>query len=383
MSHMNLHIFNKKISFVVFGALLLLVLSLAFSSTASAHGYVNKPESRGLLCKTGANINCGGVQYEPQSLEAPGNFPIGGPADGKIAGANIFPKLDEQSKYRWTKVPMKSGANTFEWTLTAPHATTKWDYYITKQNWNPDQPLKRNDLELFCSINGGGKKPSSNVKHNCKVPERSGYQVILAVWTIADTPNAFYNVIDANFDGTTIPSTEPDPVDPDPNTNNWSSTQVYLGGNEVTYNGSLFKAKWWTLGDIPGSSAVWELVKNNESEIPDSSTNKWSTNKVYLGGDKVKYNGNYYKAKWWTLGEVPGKSAVWELIKNNESEIPDSSTNEWSTSKVYLGGDTVKYNGNYYKAKWWTQGEKPSNSIVWELLKDNSSVKTNSFMRGL
>lgn len=347
---MKLHIFNSKSLSVVFGALLLLVLSFAFSSTASAHGYVSKPESRGLLCKTGANINCGGVQYEPQSLEAPGNFPIGGPADGQIAGANTFPKLDEQSKYRWTKVPMKSGANTFEWTLTAAHATAKWDYYITKQDWNPDQPLKRADLELFCSINDGGKKPPFNVKHNCEVPERSGYQEILAVWTIADTPNAFYNVIDANFDGTTIPPIDPGPINPDPNpdTNNWSSTQVYVGGNEVTYNGSLYKAKWWTQGEQPDNSAVWELVKGNGSETPDPSANEWSTSKVYLGGDKVLYNGNQYKAKWWTQGEKPGNSIVWELVKANGNGATYSSVNEWNIGNVYLGGNKVKYTNVLY-----------------------------------
>lgn len=370
---MKLHIFNTKLLSVVFGAIIVAAFSFTFSSTASAHGFVSKPESRGLLCKTGANINCGGVQYEPQSLEAPGNFPIGGPADGQIAGANTFPKLDEQTKYRWTKVPMKSGANTFEWTLTGAHATAKWDYYITKQGWNPDQPLIRADLELFCSINDGGKKPSSSVKHNCTIPERSGYQVILAVWSIADTANAFYNVIDANFDGTTVPPIDPGPgtpnPDPDPNTNNWSSTQVYVGGNEVTYNGSLYKAKWWTQGEKPDISAVWELVQGDGSEAPDPSTNEWSPSKVYLGGDRVEYNGTQYKAKWWTQGEKPGTSIVWELVKANGSGTPISSVSDWNINKVYLGGDKAMYTNVLYQANWWTQGNTPSSSREWSIVK--------------
>ncbi|WP_188006740.1 Chitin-binding protein [Sporosarcina sp. ANT_H38] len=371
---MKSRMFTAKPLAVVFGAMLMVVLSLTFSSTVNAHGYVSQPESRGLLCKTGANIDCGGVQYEPQSLEAPGNFPIGGPADGHIAGANIFPKLDEQSKYRWTKVPMKSGANTFEWSLTAAHATTKWDYYITKKDWNPDQPLKRADLEPFCTINDGGKNPAFSVKHNCNVPDRSGYQVILAVWSIADTPNAFYNVIDANFDGTTVPPIDPGPVDPDPTpnpnpeTDTWSSTQVYVGGNEVTYNGSVYKAKWWTQGEKPGDSAVWELVTDNGNVTPEPSANEWNTSKVYLGGHKVEYNGNHYQAKWWTQGEKPGSSAVWELVKSNGSVVPDDSTNEWSASKVYLSGDRVKYTSVLYQANWWTQGNSPDSSREWSIV---------------
>ncbi|MEK5036519.1 lytic polysaccharide monooxygenase [Sporosarcina sp. FSL K6-3457] len=325
---MELRMFDARSLFVVLGALVLLVLTLGFSSTASAHGYVSQPESRGLLCKTGANIDCGGVQYEPQSLEAPKNFPEAGPADGQIAGANVFPKLDEQSKYRWTKVAMQSGANTFEWTLTAAHATAKWEYFITKPGWNPDAPLKRADFELFHTVNDGGKRPDFTVKHNINVPERSGYHVILAVWTVADTPNAFYNVIDANFDGTNppidpdpTPDPDPDPVDPvDPSTGTWSSTQVYTGGQEVTYNGSTYKAKWWTQGEKPGESAVWELVNGsggdngNGGVTPDPSADEWSASKVYLAGDKATYNGILYQAKWWTQGSNPSTSNEWSIV---------------------------------------------------------------------
>ena len=32
----------------------------------------------------------------------------------------------------------------------------------------------------------------------------------------------------------------------------------------------------------------------------------------------------------------------------------------WDPSKVYVGGDTVLYNGKTYQAKWWTQGNNPS-----------------------
>lgn len=38
----------------------------------------------------------------------------------------------------------------------------------------------------------------------------------------------------------------------------WSSTAVYVGGNQVSFNGHLWQAKWWTQGDVPGGSAnVW------------------------------------------------------------------------------------------------------------------------------
>lgn len=188
-----------------FGIMLIAVFCMfLLAEKASAHGYIDSPGSRGYLCKLGQNTDCGAVVYEPHSLEAPKGFPAAGPADGKIASAGgIFPKLDEQSANRWTKVNMSSGTNTFHWTLTAAHATSSWKYYITKPNWNPDAPLTRDSFDLtpFCSVDYGGVRPPFTYSDTCNVPVRTGYHVILAVWEIADTANAFYNVIDVNFGG--------------------------------------------------------------------------------------------------------------------------------------------------------------------------------------
>jgi len=43
----------------------------------------------------------------------------------------------------------------------------------------------------------------------------------------------------------------------------WSSTATYVGGNQVTYNGSLWQARWWTYNDVPGGAAgVWTLLSS-------------------------------------------------------------------------------------------------------------------------
>ncbi|WP_315794515.1 lytic polysaccharide monooxygenase [Paenibacillus sp. BIC5C1] len=186
--------------------LVLTTVSMLFNSPkALSHGYVEGPASRAALCASGVNQDCGSIVYEPQSLEAPKGFPAAGPTDGHIASANgVFPKLDEQSATRWSKVNMSSGTNTFTWKLTANHSTASWKYYITKPNWNPNAPLSRDSFDLtpFCSVPYNGSQPPFSYTNSCNVPERSGYHVILAVWEVADTPNAFYNVIDVNFSGT-------------------------------------------------------------------------------------------------------------------------------------------------------------------------------------
>ncbi|WP_025851486.1 lytic polysaccharide monooxygenase [Paenibacillus ehimensis] len=218
--------------------LLMVVIMLLFSDRAFAHGYIDSPGSRAYLCKLGQNKNCGAIIYEPQSLEAPKGFPQAGPADGKIASAGgAFPELDQQSATRWAKVPMTAGTKTFTWKLTAPHATSSWKYYITKQNWDQNAPLSRASFDLtpFCSVDYGGKKPPYTYSDTCNVPSRTGYQVILAVWEIADTANAFYNVLDVNFGGDSA-DTQPPTAPTSLSASNLTATSVSLAWNASSDN---------------------------------------------------------------------------------------------------------------------------------------------------
>ncbi|MFD0587373.1 lytic polysaccharide monooxygenase [Paenibacillus sp. GCM10027627] len=200
---------------LIIGGSMLLVFAfmLAFAKSVSAFGYVDSPASRSIQCKNGLNTNCGPIIYEPQSLEGLKGFPASGPADGQIASAGnaIFSNLDQQSATRWNKASIASGQNIFTWKIIANHATTSYRYFITKTNWDPNQPLTRAQLDLtpFCTV-PGNNPPSVNVSHSCNVPPRTGYHIILAVRDIANTPNAFYNVIDVNIGaGDITPPTAP------------------------------------------------------------------------------------------------------------------------------------------------------------------------------
>ncbi|WP_078502190.1 lytic polysaccharide monooxygenase [Paenibacillus selenitireducens] len=207
---------HQKTKFIAtFGFILVgLACSLAFAKGASAHGYIESPSSRAALCATGVNKDCGPTQYEPQSVEGKGGFPASGPVDGQITGGGKYPELYAQTPTRWSKVTLKGGKNTFTWKLTAPHSTAEWKYYITKKDWDTNKPLARQDLELLATFNDGGAMPSPSTSHVVELPtDRSGYYLVLGVWEIADTGNAFYQVIDVNLvnDGTG-PSTQPPTV---------------------------------------------------------------------------------------------------------------------------------------------------------------------------
>ncbi|WP_160105279.1 N-acetylglucosamine-binding protein GbpA [Pseudomonas izuensis] len=191
---------------------MILLSTMLASQSASAHGYLEVPPSRALLCQKGLNTNCGGAQYEPQSVgetfkgfpAGSGGAPLQGPIDGKIAsgGHSLFSAMDAQSATRWHLNEIKDRNIDFQWRYTAVHPATKHEYFISRNGWNPNESLKRATFEStpFCTIDGGNQKPESGAKHNCTLPaDKTGQHVILAIWTVGDTDAAFYNATDVNI----------------------------------------------------------------------------------------------------------------------------------------------------------------------------------------
>ncbi|WP_049579174.1 lytic polysaccharide monooxygenase auxiliary activity family 9 protein [Streptomyces sp. SBT349] len=196
---------RKKISAAVIGAGLAAVSVLGTSGTANAHGYTTSPTSRQLHCSQGAVSDCGAIQWEPQSVEGPKGFPNAGPADGTIcAGGNSqFAELDNPRGGAWPATSLNSGqSHTFNWTFTARHSTSEFQYYITNDSYNPNEPLTRADLDRtpFLTVPLGGRQPGATESHTGTLPGgKSGRHIILSVWNVADTGNAFYACSDVQF----------------------------------------------------------------------------------------------------------------------------------------------------------------------------------------
>lgn len=257
--------FKKKL---LVTALALSSPALIYSSAANAHGYVKEPASRAYLCSQipgwADKINkCGAIAQEPQSIEAP-KTNTDFPADGKIAsgGNGLAFKLDNEAS-GWTNVPIKSGWQDFKWHLTAPHSTTNFKYYITKEGWSnaAHAPLTRSmfDSTPFCEIHMGGAIPSANVAHHCDVPNRTGEAKIYAVWRINDTGAAFYQLLDVDFGGEVV--TKPEA--------SISSSSNILSTNNLTLNGSDSKGK--------ELSYSWNVLSNADKvTLENSRSNKAS-----------------------------------------------------------------------------------------------------------
>ncbi|GAA2957684.1 lytic polysaccharide monooxygenase auxiliary activity family 9 protein [Streptomyces enissocaesilis] len=180
-------------------------VSFLATGSASSHGYTDSPISRQKLCANGTVTGCGNIQWEPQSVEGPKGFPTSGPADGRICsgGNSQFAQLDDPRGGAWPATRLTAGQGYgFRWQFTARHATSDFRYYITKNGWDSSKPLTRAALESqpFMTVPYGGQQPPSTLTHQGTVPtQKTGRHVILAVWNVADTTNAFYACSDVQF----------------------------------------------------------------------------------------------------------------------------------------------------------------------------------------
>lgn len=195
---------RKRASAAVVG-LAIAGVSMFATNSASSHGYTDNPISRQKLCANGTVTGCGNIQWEPQSVEGPKGFPAAGPADGKICsgGHGEFAQLDDPRGGNWPATNVTGGQGfSFRWQFTARHATTDFRYYITRDGWDPTKPLTRADLESqpFMTVPYGGKQPPATLTQQGTIPtQKSGKHIILSVWNIADTANAFYACSDVQF----------------------------------------------------------------------------------------------------------------------------------------------------------------------------------------
>ncbi|MER6914788.1 lytic polysaccharide monooxygenase auxiliary activity family 9 protein [Streptomyces sp. NPDC000594] len=195
---------RNRITSVLIGLGVLGGTLVAGSGSAQGHGYADNVVSRQQLCATGVVQNCGQIQWEPESVEGYKGFPSAGPADGKIcAGGNgRFSELDAPRNGAWPTTQLGSGqSHTFSWWIKVRHATSDFRYYITKDGYDPTKPLTRADLEPqpFLTVPFGGARPATKVTHTGTLPRKTGRHLILGVWTVADTQNAFYACSDVKF----------------------------------------------------------------------------------------------------------------------------------------------------------------------------------------
>ena len=175
---------------LLLSALAALALAAAFLVTAplapqaQAHGWITNPPSRADHCASGTvDFDCGGLQYEPQSVEAP-------KGSMQCSGGSGFTVVDDDS-LPWPRTAVGSDV-TFRWQITARHSTSTWEYFV--------------DGQLFETVDDGGAQPGATVEHTLSgLP--AGDHTVFARWNIADTAMAFYQCVDLTVGGGSAPAT--------------------------------------------------------------------------------------------------------------------------------------------------------------------------------
>lgn len=191
---------------------------VASRSITLRHGHVFTPPSRAYLAWQAGEIDEGALNQRESGKFFPHS--AGGqpdpfakddvvnalpPPDGKIASANqATGALLDQPGDHWTKHEVRSGERLdISWYFSANHVTRRWNYFITRPGWDSAQVLSRDQFEAepFHTVqidlqpfwqHGEAMEPVSPTTHEVTLPEREGYHVLLAVWEVANSPNAFY-----------------------------------------------------------------------------------------------------------------------------------------------------------------------------------------------
>lgn len=199
------------------------------------HGRVTTPASRGSVA-----IDVGLLEgWQLNEMEGGKGFPaltagpfpapyqtdtpsVAPPADGFILSGG---KTDARDCVNYTNEEMSKKLNRpFTWPLlnvdpgqvfnvtwqyTAPHTTRGYSWFITKDGWDPKQRISRAQLEpkpfaddFYTQVPyySHGSELKAKVDHQVKLPaNKKGHHVIVLLWIVANTGNAFYQAFDVDF----------------------------------------------------------------------------------------------------------------------------------------------------------------------------------------
>ncbi|XZG71194.1 carbohydrate-binding protein [Chitinibacteraceae bacterium HSL-7] len=99
--------------------------------------------------------------------------------------------------------------------------------------------------------------------------------------------------------------------------------------------------------------------------VQNAWATEWQEGKTYAAGNMVSYQGQDYLAlnahtavngANWTPAATP---SLWSPVAAMGCQ------RTWSSAQAYQNGDTVRVGEMLYRARWWTQGERPEQSDTW------------------
>lgn len=230
---------------------------------------------------------------------------------------------------------------------------------------------------------------AANRDEQCGEQDTGGWQVLPTCTGVEQKRLEFTRTFLARLDGQT--EEEPDAaaavssggrVGDDPAASPypiWRAGRTYMEGEKVVWQRTVYAAKWWTQGDRPDQPAEneWDTpwrtlgpVLPGDSRTkadPEAAPPRWSSDVVYLRGDRVRLDGFLYGARWRTQAERPEldpdlpDAAAWVVIGRAPADVPPvfESYPEWEATTAYAHRDRVSLGPYVFEARGASLGARP------------------------
>lgn len=155
----------------------------------------------------------GRAHYQPQDIAS-----VTPPVDGLILSGGktdvrknlnlTDEEMVAQKLNPWPRITVQpSQLLEINWKYSQKHKTRGYIAFITKDDWKSEQPITREQLEstpFYENINQETPYWSHALEpvmsHTMRLPaDKKGHHVVVLLWLIADTGNAFYQTFDLEF----------------------------------------------------------------------------------------------------------------------------------------------------------------------------------------
>ncbi|MFW7523337.1 lytic polysaccharide monooxygenase [Vibrio ostreicida] len=256
---------------------------------------------------------------------------------------------------------------------TAPHNPSYWQFYLSRPEYDPAQPLTWSDLDLIG--NAGNISVDANKKYRItlKIPSgRSGDAILYTRWQRRDPAGeGFYNCSDIRL-------TENGRTPTDPTTPTEPNTELYAIGYFVPQDlGSVEAGDTLRLrtfdqhGNEQHDLSLAITANNTEAKIWSTELagqfNSLGQDRWVVGTWHAEMNHYMFDTHNIYSNQVyaPNTTFNYQLSLHKGNTPPPQPDNLWSSTQIYQSGDVVTHDGKRWTAQWWTRGEVPGQTGQW------------------
>ncbi|WP_027467818.1 carbohydrate-binding protein [Deefgea rivuli] len=233
--------------------------------------------------------------------------------------------------------PVSSITDPYPGTCTPPYGPPSWKLNQQYVVGNAVTPTEGGPMVVFkalvAHLSNETNQPHYVAANNTVTYDPNLWQALKLSPAPCPTPSATPTASPTPLTTPTpsaTPTTTPIVID----TMVWNSATVYTAGKRATYNGRLYEAKWYTVGETPSASGSWGVWKDLGIIASPSPTpavtfppivgcaTLWDSSKTYAAGSVVSI-------------QRPGANSCgvvkynYGALRDSSAQIPDGSPTAW------------------------------------------------------